>query len=109
MLTRVEILLLQGDATGAERVARRALAILEPGLPAGHFATATAECRLGVSLARQSRHGEAEPLLEGSLERLRAWESTPERYLRECAEGLAELYAATGREDRARDLRPPGH
>jgi eukaryotic-like serine/threonine-protein kinase len=86
LLSRTEIQLARGDDAGAERSGREAAAILEAGLPPGHFATAVANCRLGAALARQGRLAEAAPLLERSLDQLRASESAPGRFPAECAE-----------------------
>jgi tetratricopeptide (TPR) repeat protein len=93
LLTRAEIQLDAGDHAGAERSAREAEAILRDGLPAGHFATAVARCRIGAALARQARAAEARPLIEAALADLRASQQAPERHLTECAAHLAALAA----------------
>jgi hypothetical protein len=97
LLTVAESQLLRGDGARAERTARRAVEILRAGLPAGHFATAAAECRLGAAIAQQARYSDAEPLMASSLERLRSNEQAPDRYVRECADALAALRRATVR------------
>jgi eukaryotic-like serine/threonine-protein kinase len=89
LLTRTEIQLARGDDVGAERSGREAAAILEAGLPAGHFATAVAHCRVGAALARQGRLTEAAPLLESSLAQLRASQAVPARFPDECSEHRA--------------------
>ena len=72
LLTIAELRLIQGDYAGAEVVSREALELLRTALPPGHFATGTAECRLGQALAGRGRVAEARSSLEAGLEALRA-------------------------------------
>ncbi len=91
LLSQAEIRLAAGDDAGAEAVARSALEILRPALPPGHFATAVAECRIGMALARQGRPQPAAPLIERARDALHRWEGTPQRLVEECDAGGEQL------------------
>jgi hypothetical protein len=91
LLTIAEGRLAQNDGAGAERAARDALAILRDALPAGHYAIAVAECRIGAGLAQQQRTVEAAPLINAALEALTASGQAPDRFVSECAAARAAL------------------
>lgn len=91
LLTRTEIALERGDGSGAERLGRRALEILEAALPEGHYATAVGRCRIGAALALQERRAEAVPLIRDALSALEANQQTPERMRSECRQAMDAL------------------
>jgi hypothetical protein len=87
-----EIRLATGDYAGAEDVAKRATEILRAALPAGHYATAVAECRQGRALVGLGRVAEGRRLLEAAVEVLRTVEAARVAgYRTECLEALAAL------------------
>jgi hypothetical protein len=85
-----------GNLTGAETSAREARRLLLAGLPAGHYATAVAECRLGSALARQSRLAEAGTLIAPALRAIRSSAQAPAHFEEECAGYLAAFVQAGG-------------
>jgi eukaryotic-like serine/threonine-protein kinase len=91
LLTRTEIALRRGDGDGAEQLGRQASAILEGALPEGHFATATAHCRIGAALALQGRLAEAVPLIRDALAILEVRQRAPARLRIECREAMESL------------------
>lgn len=91
LLTRTEIALRRGDGGGAEQLGRQASAILEGALPEGHFATATAHCRIGAALALQGHRAEAAPLIRDALAVLETSPRTPARLRVECRKALEAL------------------
>lgn len=96
LMTRTEVRLREGDGLAAERLARRASAMLESALPAGHYARAVARCRIGAALARQGRIAEAAPLIRVALSELEATEQAPSRTITECRSALDRLEGAVG-------------
>jgi serine/threonine-protein kinase len=84
LLTIAEIRLLQRDGIEAERAARAAVRILRAALPAAHYATAAAECRLGAALALRGRIDDAKPLVAAALDVLQNNRQAPDRLVREC-------------------------
>jgi tetratricopeptide (TPR) repeat protein len=86
LLTRSEILLEAGDSALAAVVAAEALAILEPALPADHFAVGVARCRLGAALLGSGRIGEARAEIDSGVRILREDARTRPAYLEECEE-----------------------
>jgi eukaryotic-like serine/threonine-protein kinase len=95
LLTRTEIQLESGNLAGAETSAREARRLLLAGLPAGHYATAVAECRLGSALARQSRLAEAGALIGPALHAIRASAQAPAHFEEECA-GYLDAFGQSG-------------
>lgn len=91
LLTRTEIALRRGDGGGAEQLGRRAAAILEGALPEGHFATATAHCRIGAAIALQGRPAEAAPLIRDALSVLENSPRAPARLRVECRQAKEGL------------------
>ncbi|MEX2048941.1 MAG: serine/threonine-protein kinase [Gemmatimonadota bacterium] len=85
LLTRAEIALLRGEGRGGAELAEAAGEVLRAGLPAGHYATAVADCRRAAGWAIEGRAGAAESLARGALESLRASAIAPDRFVRECA------------------------
>jgi serine/threonine-protein kinase len=85
----------RNDFAAAEIHARRALATLELTLPADHFATAVARCRLGRALAGQSRRVEAATLIRAAVENLPPETPVP-AYREECVDALATVEPAAG-------------
>ncbi|MFW6083633.1 MAG: tetratricopeptide repeat protein [Gemmatimonadota bacterium] len=105
LLTRSSIELQREAYSDAEATSRKALGILQTGLPAEHPATAMARCRLGRALLGRGRHAAAEPYLrEGTRVAADATRLPPE-YRAECLEGLALLLEATGRRSEAQPYR----
>ncbi|MGH9258363.1 MAG: tetratricopeptide repeat protein [Acidimicrobiales bacterium] len=87
----------RGQAAAAEAPLRRALRIARASLPADHWLIADAESHLGGCLAALGRFAEAEPLVVGSYERLRAALSESDLRTRQARERLARFREATGR------------
>jgi eukaryotic-like serine/threonine-protein kinase len=94
----------QQSLGAAETAARRALAMLERTLGAGHFATEVARCRLAQALAGRGREGDAAPLFDQAAAALMSTGSVPQ-YRRECVEAAAAFHDATGRPVDAAKLR----
>ncbi len=84
----------QGDSESAEALFRESLLILHRVLP-GHWRIAEAEHELAVSLARQGRFDEAEPLLARGWSQLS--QKLPADQARDLRQRLSEIYAAQGR------------
>jgi eukaryotic-like serine/threonine-protein kinase len=86
-----------GKMTEAEQILRKAVAIREKYLPAGHFWRAITNSALGEFLASHQRYPEAEPLLRESFESLRKsqGEANPRTVL--AKKRLFDLYTATHR------------
>jgi tetratricopeptide (TPR) repeat protein len=94
----------QGQHARAERRAREALAILERALPAGHFITAVAQCRVARGLVGAGRPADAAPFFDRASPVLAATGSVPV-YRAECLEAAAVFYDGRGRADEAAALR----
>ena len=94
----------QGQHALAERRARAALAILERALPAGHFITAVAQCRVARGLAGAGRPADAAPFFDRASPVLVATGSVP-AYRAECLDAAAVFYEGRGRADDAAALR----
>jgi len=90
LLTQAEIRLAIGEYRRAEDAASRAARILRTALPAGHYATAVAECRWGRALVGQGRDEEGRRLLGAAADVLRPLlEPRAAAYRAECLEALA--------------------
>jgi tetratricopeptide (TPR) repeat protein len=98
------IYLKQRRYAAAERAAREAIGVLEAALPAGHYATEVARCRVARALVGLGRPAEAEPLFQQAAAPLVATPSVPE-YRTECLEAAIQLYEARGRSSEASALR----
>jgi serine/threonine-protein kinase len=94
----------QGQHALAERRAREALAILERALPAGHFITAVAQCRVARGLVGAGRPADAAPFFDRASPVLVATGSVP-AYRAECLDAAAAFYEGRGRADDAAALR----
>jgi hypothetical protein len=80
-----------GRLTEAERWLREARVIWEIGLPPTHWKTARVRGALGVCLLEKGAVEEAEPLLRGALETLRAKLGPGHPFTKTVAEGLPPL------------------
>jgi tetratricopeptide (TPR) repeat protein len=94
----------QGQPAAAEAAAREALVTLNAALPAGHYITAVAECRVARALVAQGRTGEAERHFERATPPLVETQSVPE-YRRECLAAAAEFHERRGNGAQAARLR----
>lgn len=91
-LTRSEMRLAQRRYREAETDARTALALLERVMPEGHFATATARCRIGIALAGQGRMKQADAFIRTAMSALsKAGGGIPARIVTPCRNALARL------------------
>jgi eukaryotic-like serine/threonine-protein kinase len=95
LLTRAEVALLRGDGRGGAELAEAAAAVLRVGLPAGHYATAVADCRRAGGWAMEGRAEPAESLARAALQSLRGSSMAPERMVGECA-AIAERASGAG-------------
>ncbi len=102
MLSLGTLLTRKGDAAGAEPLLVEAVEWRRTNLPAGHLATGDAEAALGECLFRQSRLGEAEPLLRSALLTVPARRGALLYDRRAVVELLAPLYQQSGRPADAR-------
>lgn len=93
-------LLETGDTRGAERALRRALAIRRELLPATHWQVASAESALGRCLARTGRFVEAEPLVVGAYERLKADRGPRHERTVDALANVVDLYTRWRRPDK---------
>ena len=91
-LTRAEMRIAQGRYPEAQVDARRAYDLLSRVLPAGHFATEVARCRIGMSLLGQGKNKEAQPFIEVAYRGLKASKMPlPDRYLLPCKAAAAKF------------------
>jgi hypothetical protein len=77
---------------------RESLGIFDETLP-GHWRRAFTECLLGQALTLQDRFDEAEPMLQGAVERVRAARGDGDMFTRETLEYAVSFYARAHRED----------
>ena len=85
----------QGDWRTAERDARTALAVLETALPAGHYATEVARCRIGRALlGRGAVEAATSPLRTAGQRLVERAAETP--YRPECVMAWADLERRVG-------------
>jgi tetratricopeptide (TPR) repeat protein len=91
----------QGKGQQAELSAREALAIFRTAKKGGPWRVPDAESVLGSSLAAQGRFAEAEPLLLGSYQTLKADTGEGTQYAPAALARIISLYTAWGRPDRA--------
>jgi tetratricopeptide (TPR) repeat protein len=99
-LTLSAIALAQADWRSAEHEARTALAVLETDLPAGHYATEVARCRVGRALLGRGALEAAGPPLRTAGQRL-ADRATETPYRPECVMAWADLERRVGAGDTA--------
>jgi hypothetical protein len=90
-----------GRAKEAEALLREGLALRRKTLRKGQYQIAAAESLLGECLAAQGRHHEAETLLLGAAEALRASHEPPAPYVRRALERVVEWYESRGDRDKA--------
>lgn len=91
-LTRAEMRLAQHRWSDAEKEARVALNHLANALPAGHFATETARCRVGMALLGEGRKADAASYIRPALKALTAaGGNVPARYVEPCRNAAAKL------------------
>jgi tetratricopeptide (TPR) repeat protein len=88
----------------AEMSVRRSLDILTSVLPPTHWVLHFAEGMLGATLTRQSRFEEAEPLLTRKFAGALGARGPRDKYVREWAGWIRELYEAWGRPEAADQL-----
>ncbi len=88
----------------AETAAREALDVLGRALPAGHFITAVAECRVARSLVARGQGASAREFFSRSADALVGATNVPE-YRRECLTAAADFHAAAGDTTEAARLR----
>lgn len=84
LLTRSEVLLLDGRPEEAMRTAGQALRILESAMSAGHYTTEVARCRLGTAQVRSGLAAAGRASVDSAFAALRRSELTPPEYLEEC-------------------------
>ncbi len=91
-----------GDGPGAESLLREALSIRESSQP-DHWTTFNTRSVLGEALMMQKKYGDAEPLLVGGYEGLRACEAEipagAKKRLTEAVDRLIRLYSETNKPD----------
>jgi tetratricopeptide (TPR) repeat protein len=91
-LTRSEMRIEQRRWAEAESEARIALAGLSKSLPAGHFATETARCRVGIALLGQGKSKAAGAFVKPALAALEAaGKDVPARFVTPCREAANQL------------------
>jgi len=91
-LTRAELRIAQGRFVSAQSEASRAFSLLSKALPAGHFATEVARCRIGIALAGQGKVREARPLLKAAYRGLTGSKMpVPDRYLVPCKDAATKF------------------
>jgi tetratricopeptide (TPR) repeat protein/tRNA A-37 threonylcarbamoyl transferase component Bud32 len=88
----------------AEAAAREAQTIVVKALPAGHYITAVAECRLAQAMVARGQGAAAEPLFDRATAALLKTTSVPE-YRDECIDAALALYDRLGGADKAFALR----
>ena len=96
------VYLAQGDHARAERMFRRSLEIYAKVLPPDHVNVGIAKAKLGRTLLRQQRGGEAEPVLQQAEELLSRQPGPESTWLKSAREDLASVRqsADTGRAER---------
>lgn len=95
LLTRAEIELTRADFADAERTSRRASEILAGSLPAGHYARAVADCRVGRALLGLGRVDEGRAWIGAAADAMAAAPATPAAYRDECLTALARARSQT--------------
>ena len=100
-----ELLRTRGAVQQAEQEYRQALAILQAGLPEGHFRIALARGGLGGSLVDQGRYDEAEPLLLESHPVLEKERGPQDSNTLRVASDLVALYDGRGEPEKAAPYR----
>lgn len=91
-LTRSEMRIAQHRWSDAETDARFALAHLEKTLPAGHYATETARCRIGIALLGAGKEAQAADYIRPAIKALeKAGASVPERNVVPCRNAANRL------------------
>ena len=85
------VYLAQGDHARAERMFRRSLEIYAEVLPPDHVNVGIAKAKLGRTLLRQQRGGEAEPLLQQAEELLSRQPGPESTWLKSAREDLASV------------------
>ncbi|MEY2541772.1 MAG: eukaryotic-like serine/threonine-protein kinase [Verrucomicrobiota bacterium] len=90
-----------GKAADAEKLLRQAVQIRASNMPVTHFLRAMTEGALGEFLSRQNDFPEAEPLLLGSYESLKASQAANSPRTRLALQRLANLYEAWNNPDQA--------
>jgi eukaryotic-like serine/threonine-protein kinase len=88
----------------AEPHVRRALAVRERVLPAGHFEIGLGRALLGELLAASGRASEAEPLLTGALEHIKQAQGPRHPAVADCLLTLSAFYRRTDRPAQAERL-----
>ena len=82
----------QGRFVEAQVDAQRAFDLLSRVLPAGHFATEVARCRIGISIMGQGKKREAKPFIQSAYSGLKASKiPLPDRYLLPCKAAAAKF------------------
>ncbi len=104
LLSLSGIELMQHRPAEAERDARAALDTLEKALPAGHFITAVADCRVARALVLQGRPAAAAPYFVRATPPLIETRSVPD-YRRDCLTWAADFHEARGEAAEAARLR----
>jgi hypothetical protein len=95
-----------GRPADGERSLRESLAVRREALPAGHWLIASSQSILGEHLVRHPRRfAEAEPLLRGGYEGLRAALGASDPRTRTALTRLIAFYEAWGRPSEAARLR----
>lgn len=102
---RATVRLERGEYARAEAIYRDVVARYEKALPAGHVNTAVARIRLGRSLLRQRRFGEAVEESQAGYELLRDAAHVSVSWLQGARQDLAAAYAALGEVERAAQYR----
>jgi tetratricopeptide (TPR) repeat protein len=87
----------------AERNSRQALSVLKTALPAGHYITAVATCRVARALVGRNVGADAESLFDEATAVLIDTDSVPD-YRQECLAAAAAFYESRGRSDDAAKL-----
>ncbi|HTS64600.1 MAG TPA: tetratricopeptide repeat protein [Candidatus Acidoferrales bacterium] len=94
-----------GATVEGERLLRDAAALRQKALPASHWRIAFTQALLGRCLTAEKRYADAEPLLLNAYEALRAKRGEGREDTAVAATGLATLYEAWGKPDRAAPYR----
>jgi serine/threonine-protein kinase len=102
---RATVRLERGEYARAEAMYRDVVARYEKALPAGHVNTAVARIRLGRSLLRQRRFGEAVAESQAGYQMLRGAAHASVSWLQGARQDLAAAYAALGEGERAAQYR----
>jgi serine/threonine-protein kinase len=96
--------LTESRPAAAEAAAREALDILRRALPAGHFITAVAECRVARALVARKQSDDAGEYFARAVDPLMATTNVPE-YRRECLSAAADFHTKRGDDEEAARLR----